>query len=404
MPQATTFTQGSAFFDGVRQEVNSIFPMFIPDVYHIIQMRHRGIITEIEYFKLMAKQGYSDFRASQLFEVSKQIPSIQDQVRFVVKEAYTPQIIADLTANEPTPEEFIKQMQRIGVEQGQAEKYWIAHYDPLGRGEFEEMFHRLSADALKHKSKTLQKLGLEAKNVLFDLPFLKRMYRIRDVYPGLRDRLALLSYKPITRIDVRRLEDFGFLTKEELVFRNTEIGYAPEDAELLAKWTLINNALADIRPALKNVEMSFDAAVQQLIAVGATPNDAKRIINRLKPALKAARVASEKTITKAEYIKAYKIKMLTKDETIKRLVALNYDKDEAEFIIKLADLELDLKKKGKGDAGKNLTKSDLATAFKLGEIAESEFRNELQDLGYDSKEINVIVNTARAQMEKSAAK
>ena len=347
---SSQYTSGTAFFDGVRQEINKVFPMFIPDVQHLLTLRHRGLIEDKDFFDMMKKQGYSDFRATQLFEVSKQLPSIQDQVKFVVKEGYSPELIADLTKGEPMPVKFGQQMKRIGVEQGADLLYWSTHYDPLGRGEFEEMFHRLNPTSLKFKQETLKKLGLKAEDVSFDLAFLKRMYRIKDVYPGLRDRLAVMSYKPITRIDVRRLEDFGFLTKEELVFRNTEIGYSPEDAELLARWTLINNALIDIRPALRRLEMSFEEAQAELIKIGATPQDALRIIERIKPTVKKARVATERDLTKGEYIKAYKKEMITRSDAASKLLALNYDKDEAEFLLDLADLEIEVASKKKAEA------------------------------------------------------
>lgn len=397
-------TAATPGLDGLLQELWKVSPTRIPDLQPLIHAYWRGIIDKKQLYDLGARNGWREENIDSFLQVAKVIPGVSDQVRFVVKEAYTPELVQDLTKGEETPPKFIEQMSKIGVDKEDSDRFWTAHYDPLGRGDYEEMFHRLNPRALEKKAATIQRLGLDKDDIAVDLDFLKRMLRLRDIYPGLRDRVAMMSYKPISRIDIRRLEDFGLLTKDDLIFRNEEIGYSPEDAEFLAKWTMINNEFKDIRALLRQNAIDKDQAVNMLIEVGATKEDAERLILRVLPKVKKEKLAEDKELSKSEFLRAYRVGIRERAEVKAALIEMNYDEDEAEFLLELEDVKLDHETKETKAREKDLTKSDITKSFKQGTITVSQMLDKLKEIGYDEDEAEFIADIAKIDKEKAERK
>jgi hypothetical protein len=320
-----------------RQEVAKVLPVNLPAIGELVENYRRGNIPEPHFKDQMLRHGISEENQERVLFASKFFPGAADLVTFVVKEGFTPELIADLTKGEPTPQRFIDKMIELGSDKETADLYWITHYDPLGRQEFEEMFHRLNSQQLEFKEKDIASLGLDKDSIKFELEDLKRMFRIKDIYPGLRDRLALLSFKPISRIDVRRLEDFDIVDDSELEFMNREIGYSPNSASQLAIWTRINNTLKDIKPLLQSQRISFDDAERLLIEEGATPEAAKKLINRRVKITKKLRASKFLDKAKDEVLKRFiNDPDVSIPSTIKDLMDLDMTEEEADAELAIA--------------------------------------------------------------------
>ena len=367
-------------------------------------LMYRGQINDQHFFERMKRYGLNVIEASRELRAAAELPGVQDMVRFVVKEGFSPELIEDLTQGEPVPERFVTELERRGLSSFWAEVYWRTHYDEMSRGDAEEAFHRLNPTALEHKTATLERLGFTKDQIVFDEEFLTRIYKLNDIFPGLRPRMLMLSYKPIARIDVRRLEDFDFLPDEELEFRNQEIGYSPEDSKLLSTWVRINNTLKDVIPQLRRVEINFDQAMALLVEAGATVELATKIINRKKPAIKKERVAKEKDITKVQFEDGFEFGMLDRDEYKDGLLGLNYDEDEAEYLISLTEFKMDMKVKKKKATEKNLTKSDILTQFELKLINESDTEEKLVSIGFDETEAKELIEIRKTKLERKSKK
>lgn len=372
---------------------NSMFPVQQLNEYALTILLFRGEIEETLWFDIMKMLGYEALNATRFLQSMKPLPSKSDQVRFVVKEGYTPETIKDLLLEEgmEAPPEFVKQMHRLGFNTEDAQIEWRTHYDPLGRGEFEEMRQRLSAQQLKFKTADLTALGIKPEEVQFESADLLRMYKIRDVFPALRKRLELISFKPITRIDIRRLEDFGLLSVDELEFRNREAGYSPADAKFLAKWTNIANTFTDVKALLKQTAITKAEATQMLIEAGAEADDAERLILRILPVIKKEKAAANRDLSLTTLEDAYNFKLITRAQFTQTMLVYGFDATETELYIRTAEMKAALSLKKQLSAEKNLTPSQILKSYEIGERSKSAATTGLVSIGYDKAEAEELI-------------
>lgn len=120
---------------------------------------------------------------------------------------------------------------------------------------------------------------------IIDEKTLDMLYRTVEIPPYWRDKLTAIAYNPYTRVDVRRMHDMGVLDDEELIKSYMDLGYNLEKATKMSEFT-------------------------------------KRY-NR----------GAEKTLTKAQIIKAYMENILPRKSAIEELKSLGYSEDLAEFYL-----------------------------------------------------------------------
>lgn len=329
-------TAASPALDLAQQEVSKLIPTKKADVTALIENFRRGEVTEEIFYERMSRFAYNKEESDRILFAAKFFPGAADLVRFVVKESFSPEIIGDLTKGEPVPEKFTEEMEKLGATKEIAEWFWTAHYDPLGRRDFEEMFQRLQPEMLEFRKGDLDALDLKAENVSVDQDFIKRMYRILDVYPALRDRLLLIQYSKIPRIDIRRFEDFDILDDDELEFRNREDGRSPTDAKKMVLFTKLSNRMKDLKIDLKERLINFDDAVEELIAIGAKPEAAERLINRIKPSVKTLRVKTLYDKFIRDILKSVIEGNQEPEDAIKALTRIGLTEDEAGAEVEIA--------------------------------------------------------------------
>lgn len=330
------FTVINPIIDLAHQEMSKILPTKKASVGALVINRFRNEIDQKTFLERMSRYGYNKDEAERELFSNKFFAGPSDLVRFMVKEAFQPELVADLIEGEPTPEKFIEEMQKHGADKDLADRYWTAHYEPMGRSDAEEAFHRLNPGQLKFKTEDISALKLDPKDIAFDFADLRRIYKLVDKYPGDRNKLAMLAYRPMTRIDIRRIDQIFDIPFEELVFLNQELGYSPTTARKLSTWTKAASLLQDIVPMLKAQEMSFDEAIKLLIAAGLPPDEARRQIQNKSAVVKKAR--AKKYVEKAidEILKAVVNKKISSANGITSLVKLGLTSEEAAAEIKIA--------------------------------------------------------------------
>jgi len=370
-------------FDWMNQEIYKLMPVRKTDIGGLLTLVYRKEIDMVEYYERMARHGFDKAESDRMFLAAEFFPAVSDAIRFAVREADRDDIAklfeTDEDFNKLPKEEFLKSR----ITDKQLKRYWRAHWDLPAIGQAFEMFHRLSPEQLVHKEEDLKALGFSKEQVETTLETLNVLLKTQDVMPFWRRRLPMIAYNPIGRIDVRRFEDFDIVTDEELEFLNREIGYSPESARKLSLWTRMNNALKDIIPQLKRTEINFDDAVTELVKMGATPQQATKLINRRKPAIKKERLSAQKDVSRAQFEDAFEFEIIDRDEYKESLIGLNYDEDEAEFLIALTEFKMDIKNKKKLSKERDLTKSDILSKFELKLENESDTVKELISIGYD---------------------
>jgi len=149
-------------------------------------------------------------------ELAYQIPPVQDIITMAVREAFTPEIAQRFGQYEGLPAEYVEWVGKKGLSRDWAERYWAAHWSLPSISQGFEMVHR----------------------GIIDEPTLELLLRALDVMPFWRDKLIQMSYKPLTRVDVRRMFRVGTLDEVGIKKAYRDVGYGDENADLMADFTI----------------------------------------------------------------------------------------------------------------------------------------------------------------------
>ena len=180
--------------------------------------RRKEIETQEEFKDRIQMLGYNDNEAEEFRKLSRYRPSYQDIIRLMVREAYYPDYIKSYQADLEYNEEFFEaDMDKSGLDPYWAKRLWWAHWELPSLTQGYEMLHR-------------RKITTEDLNNLF---------KAHDIMPWWRDKLEAISYRPFSRVDVRRMYRVGTLqTSDEVYDSYRDLGYDNEKAWLMTDFTV----------------------------------------------------------------------------------------------------------------------------------------------------------------------
>lgn len=388
----------------INQELSKIIPVKKAQVRSLILLWYHKEIDDITFYERMARYGYDKLESDREIKAAEFFPSVNDNIRLAVREADRDDIAKLFGTDDEFNKLPIAEFFKSGITEEQLKRYWRAHWELPSTQQVFEMLHRLSPQQIPFKKEDLKAIGITEDDAVTNLQTVQTYLKTADVMKYWRPRLSMISYNPITRIDIRRFEDFGIIDDEQLEFLNREIGYSPASAKLLSLWTRLANALNDIVPLLKDGSLSYDEATKLLVAEGASLETAKKLIDRKKHFIKSAKLKPEKDLMKQDIREAYEVGLLTRDEAKRQYKALNYDDDEAEFLLKLSDAKLGLTTKKTLSKEKNLTKVDILNSYKQRLTGRPDAKTQLQSIGYDSKEAETLLAIEDAKAAAKGAK
>ena len=116
-------------------------------------------------------------------ELSNVIPPVSDIITMAVREVFTPEIAERFGQYEDFPEPLEDWAGKKGLSKEWAERYWAAHWSLPSATQGFSMLHRGVIDQTE----------------------LNMLLRAQDVMPFWRDKLTQIAYRPLTRVDVRRM-------------------------------------------------------------------------------------------------------------------------------------------------------------------------------------------------------
>jgi hypothetical protein len=256
-----------------------------------IQAFYRGKLKIDEMKDKLKLIGLPDTEIEYLQRLTEVIPSAQDVISFAVREAYSPDIAA-----------------RFGQYEGADEIYTVAESDIKAVGMSKETFSKFWA---AHWALPSIQQGYEMlqRGVITDSD-LEMLMRAADIMPFWRDKLKAVSYVPLTRVDVRRMNKMGILNKAQVITAYKNIGYNQRDAELMTEFTLQYNN-------------SPEAAEQ-------TEQDQTKLAN--------------KSLTKGDITRNYELGLITRSQAVSYITSIGYDDQETDFIMSREDYLLEEKR------------------------------------------------------------
>ena len=302
------------------------------------------------------------------------IPPVNDLITMAVREAFTPSIASRFGQYEGLPTEFVEFAAQKGLTKEWSERYWAAHWTLPSVGQGFDMLHR----------------GIIDKN---DLNLLMRAL---DIMPFWRDRLMQLSYKPLTRVDVRRMHLLGTLDKAGVTKAYRDVGYDDKNAALMTDFTVKYN---------------------QRSLAGFTPRDAmSAYINGFIDASKASSILRDIGVKSEEIGNMMKLSTYKRDwkYTTERTQAIGnlykkgkYDKARAQSELSQLGLSSAIvttqlqqwEPSSEAEREATFTNAQTLKLFTMGLINEARARQELNLLGFNAERINLLILSVTSEKE-----
>ncbi len=247
--------------------------------------------------------------------LANRIPPLPDIITMAVREAFSPGVAARFGQYEDFPRDFAKYAAQQGLSEEWAERYWAAHWGLPSVGQGFEMLHR----------------------GIIDRGDLMMLLKAQDVMPFWRNKLIEMAYRPLTRVDVRRMYKLGVLGISDVNAAYLNLGYSKENAQNMTEFT-------------------------------------------------AAQILEQRAgLTTAEVIKAYVDRLVNKEDAVELLVMLNVEQEQAVYLIDTEDIKRDwYLVSNKIRAIRNL--------YKRGEYNVDQARDELLKLNQPTEQIDVLLD------------
>ena len=339
---------------------------------------HRGIITENEFDSYMQNLRYNKSDIEHFKKIGQFFPSPPDLIRFAVREVYSPAIRQRFLLDSDLPAEFITESKKAGLPEEQAKNYWASHWELPSASMGFEMMHRrvISEDDLSMLLKAL------------------------DIMPFWREKIAQISYSPLTRVDVRRMFKLGVLDEDAVNNSYLDLGYNVDNARLMTEFTkkyesadMSDLSRTTIDKALKKGLITIDEHTDFMLMSGYLQSD----IDFWQALLLFEIYESEKEAAIDNLSDLFVLGVLSIDEISLELNGMDLPSMYVEKI--LADMQKKTAKKIKV-----ASKSDLESWLKLNIIDEKDYKGSMMMLGYSTKdieryltEINIEVDTGKVK-------
>jgi len=245
----------------------SNYAAYPPEQIKILSLR--GILTPTQTYEAMRELGFIDSRTKKIIESWQVIPGPQDIFWMVGKEAFEEDAVSLMGLDDEFPKGQMEWLKKQGISEKWAEKYWRAHWDQPSIGQGFEMLQR----------------------GVIEWDELDMLFRTVEIPPYWRKKLTQIAYNPIGRVDLRRINKAQVIKDEKLAAYYEKMGYSPENALIMAEWTVAYNADED------------------------------------------------KQLAKGQIIDAYDKRAINRDDAAELLAALGYGEAQVEFMLTMADYQ-----------------------------------------------------------------
>ncbi|MCP3678961.1 MAG: hypothetical protein GY782_01155 [Gammaproteobacteria bacterium] len=304
--------------------------------------------------------------------LAHQIPPVNDLITMAVREAFTPEIAGRFGQYEGLPKDYVTFAQQKGLTQEWAERYWAAHWTLPSVQQGFSMLHR----------------------GIIDQSDLNLLLRALDIMPFWRNKLIQLSYKPLTRVDVRRMHLLGTLDDSGVKKAYLDVGYSDYNAGLMTDFTARYNrrSLSGFTP--RDVTSAY---IKQFIGHGEATGLLRDI--GVKPAEigNVMRLASHKRSWnyKTERIAAignlYRKEVKSLAETKRALQSLPLEGDHVTTLLEQWQAKIEEEKVA------TFTTAQTLKFFQAGLISDVRAVQELRLLGFDKEHRDIFFKSLEGQ-------
>jgi hypothetical protein len=308
--------ESHAFEDQDIKTLRDLFKVILPsEVVGPVYLRDKAKWSK--FWSELPKLGLSKEQIELLEEALYRIPGVQDIIRYVVKEAYAPEIYKAFGQDQEYPSVAEADAAKAGVRPDMLLKEWISHWDLPSVGNGFEMLHRGEI--------TQDQLSL--------------LLKARDIMPFWRDKLTAISWTLPTRIEVRMMAQLGLVDKPFIMGILKADGLAEEYRSTVADMNIVRGIRADLQTRYTKKWINSDEVRAEIQKSGLSPEIGERLYEWIVTNVKPERTTTQKDLTAAQVVKGVKKGIITWDDGVTKLIAQGYDEEEAVYILTL-DVEV----------------------------------------------------------------
>jgi len=304
--------------------------------------------------------------------LANRLPPVADIITMAVREAFNPSIAARFGQYEDFPREFGQYAQQQGLSQEWAERYWAAHWGLPSPQQGFEMLHR----------GVINRSDLEL------------LMKAQDIMPFWREKMVDIAYRPLTRVDVRRMYKEGILDETGVYQAYQDAGYSDENAEAMTEFTISyvltqqsKFTTADVVSAYTKRMIDKSEARSLLNVLGVRSQDATYILGtadyKREWALTDAKTGAIRNL--------YKRGEYTESQARTELLRLDLPTVQVETLMETWWYER------KEDRPNTWTKAETFKYLKAELITIDRAKQELQTMGYDEEHITVYMRAGKWQ-------
>jgi len=352
----------------------------LPDIGTLVRWQSRGIISPAEFPILAGQIGWRPEVAQQFNEEYYGPPPVGDLIRMAVREVFSPEIAEAFGQYEEIPAPYLEWAEKIGLTEEWATNYWAAHWNLPSMQMGFQMLHR----------------GVITPDQLDNL------FVAQDVMPFWRERLKDISYRVVTRVDLRRFHALGIYDDAQLLDGYMKMGFNETNAAEMVQFTVAYNdstrkgekarerdlSKSDVIGMYNDGVLDADATRGYLIQLGYDEAEATVLIERED--IQEMRRDRKADIT--NIIDQAKIKALTYEEAQDRLAALDLTRTETnKALASLARVSQ--------TRTRTPSKTDLDDWLSLNLITEGDYAEELRTLGFADRYVALYVEATSAESE-----
>jgi len=299
-----------------------------------------------------------------------QIPPVADIITMAVREAFTPAIAERFGQYQDFPPDFAKYAAMKGLDEDWAKRYWAAHWNLPSPQQGFQMLHR----------------------GVIDEGELDMLMRAQDIMPFWRDKLIQIAYRPLTRVDVRRMYREGVLNEREVFESYLDQGYAEENAERMADFTvkqtlsvLAKFSSGDIVKAFASRMINASDAKSLLRSIGISSEDASYIVSTAE--YKRLWAFTDQQIAGIRNL--YKKRMYDESAARGKLAGLNLPSDQIDVLMQQWYYDM------KVEPTATWTTAQVLSFVRKGLIDRKRATHELYLNGYDAEHIDVYMRSIK---------
>ena len=316
----------------------------------------------------LRRLGIHDDYADVYKTLAYQIPPVADIITMAVREAFTPEIASKFGQYDDYPEPLTEWGQKKGLSEEWTKRYWAAHWSLPSPQQGFEMLHR----------------------GIIDESELNMLLRALDVMPFWRSRLTAMAYRPLTRVDVRRMYREGVLDEKGVYEAYLDNGYAPENAERMTEFTVKYVLSQQAKFTSTDVVAAYTKRMIPRSDASSLLNDLGIQSNNISYILSTADYKRNWALTESK-IKGirnlYKRYVYDESKTRDALLGLNLPAEQVNVLMEQWWYE------DKTEPTANYTLAQTLKFTKAGLLTASRARQELRELGYDDEHVNVYMSS-----------